>query len=122
MKKVVAIAIALVMVLAMATVASAAYPRYTWGTYMQLQQQGSVNNQVLGIQRVLAQTNYGISTDGNFGPLTANAVRTFQARNGLVQDAMVGTATWNKLQSNLVFDRNQANYDYYMVGYEANSI
>ncbi|WP_129692361.1 peptidoglycan-binding domain-containing protein [Gottfriedia acidiceleris] len=38
-----------------------------------------------------------ITVDGIFGPVTENAVKKFQASNGLVVDGIVGKNTWGKL-------------------------
>jgi peptidoglycan hydrolase-like protein with peptidoglycan-binding domain len=39
----------------------------------------------------------GVGIDGTFGPITANAVRTFQRENGLTIDGVVGCHTWTRL-------------------------
>jgi len=39
-----------------------------------------------------------VSVDGNFGPLTENAVRVFQLYAGLAVDGVVGPMTWNALR------------------------
>ena len=38
-----------------------------------------------------------IKTDGDFGPITENAVRAFQRKNDLVVDGVVGPRTWAAL-------------------------
>ncbi len=40
---------------------------------------------------------YNISVDSDFGINTENAVRDFQSKNGLVEDAIVGKNTFTKL-------------------------
>ena len=46
---------------------------------------------------VLLQQRLGINADGRFGPGTDAAVRTFQRRNGLSVDGIVGQKTWAAL-------------------------
>lgn len=53
---------------------------------------GSKNENVQAVQEKL-----GLLADGVFGPVTANAVKTWQAAHGLVADGVVGDATWSKL-------------------------
>jgi peptidoglycan hydrolase-like protein with peptidoglycan-binding domain len=53
-----------------------------------LLQRGSSGAGVSAVQRAL-----GVSPTGNFGPVTASAVRAFQRSNGLVADGIVGPRT-----------------------------
>lgn len=39
----------------------------------------------------------GLAVDGDFGPLTADRVRTFQAEHGLAADGIIGLHTWGGL-------------------------
>ena len=43
------------------------------------------------------QVRLGVEAVGNFGPKTEEAVKKYQAANGLVADGIVGDGTWNKL-------------------------
>lgn len=53
---------------------------------------------MVAIQYLLNQRiGAGLTTDGVFGPLTAGAVRNFQARSGLAVDGEVGVQTWGRL-------------------------
>lgn len=45
----------------------------------------------------LLQTRLNLQVDGIFGPITDEAVRDFQKKNGLVVDGIVGENTWQKL-------------------------
>ena len=40
-----------------------------------------------------------LAHDGDFGPVTLRALRSFQARSGLLSDGIAGLATWLALQS-----------------------
>jgi hypothetical protein len=53
---------------------------------------GSEGKNVERIQRAL-----GIQADGDFGPATQKAVRSYQSRKGLTVDGEVGPVTWNTL-------------------------
>ena len=52
---------------------------------------------VLRLQEALKKRGYNIKADGIFGNKTLEAVRAFQADNGLVVDGIVGSKTWEKL-------------------------
>lgn len=43
------------------------------------------------------QEKLGIGADGSFGPGTEKAVKSWQAKNGLVADGVVGDSTWSRL-------------------------
>ena len=43
------------------------------------------------------QVRLGVEAVGTFGPKTEEAVKKYQAANGLVADGLVGDGTWNKL-------------------------
>jgi peptidoglycan hydrolase-like protein with peptidoglycan-binding domain len=53
---------------------------------------GSFGDEVKLVQRALR-----IADDGAFGPVTFEAVRAYQSRNGLTADGIVGNETWTKL-------------------------
>lgn len=59
--------------------------------------QGSIGVRVQVLQRLLNSRGAALNPDGDFGPLTANAVRSFQSANGLTADGIVGPLTWGKL-------------------------
>jgi peptidoglycan hydrolase-like protein with peptidoglycan-binding domain len=48
-------------------------------------------------QRLNEVAGAGLAVDGIFGPLTARAVRWYQASVGLVADGIVGPLTWGAL-------------------------
>jgi putative chitinase len=50
----------------------------------------------------LLQIKLGVDPVGKFGPKTEEAVKAWQAKNGLVADGIVGDGTWNKLIGNSV--------------------
>ena len=56
--------------------------------------EGSRGEEVIALQRDLAAAGYDpVYLDGQFGPLTARAVRVFQQDNGVVVDGEVGPET-----------------------------
>jgi peptidoglycan hydrolase-like protein with peptidoglycan-binding domain len=63
--------------------------------------EGSYGQRVQVLQRLLNSRGASLNPDGDFGPLTASAVRSFQSANGLTADGIVGPLTWGKLASTL---------------------
>lgn len=57
--------------------------------------QGDVGNYVRNVQLCLTVKGYDIAIDGDFGPATDTAVRSFQSSKGLSVDGIVGSATKN---------------------------
>jgi hypothetical protein len=53
---------------------------------------GAKGGVVATIQRIV-----GVVADGDFGPNTEQAVRNWQARNGLAADGVVGPITWHRM-------------------------
>jgi peptidoglycan hydrolase-like protein with peptidoglycan-binding domain len=62
-------------------------------------QQGSSGSDVRRVQRILVMIKlFGWEEiDGIFGPKTKAAVKSFQESNGLVDDGIVGPATWGAM-------------------------
>lgn len=59
---------------------------------------GSRGDAVISLQKLLNQKNgAGLEADGIFGPLTYQAVITFQKNSGLSIDGIVGPNTWKSL-------------------------
>ncbi len=58
---------------------------------------GMQGSQVVELQEKLSNLGFLKSVDGDFGPVTAEAVKAFQQRNGLEPDGVVGGATWQLL-------------------------
>lgn len=54
---------------------------------------GSTGPAVAALQRVLTDLGHPLAADGDFGARTDQAVRAFQARNGLTADGVVGPTT-----------------------------
>lgn len=60
-------------------------------------EEGSTGPYVQQLQSDLNVLGYGLAVDGDFGPLTLAAVRTFQSRQGIGVDGIVGPITWQHL-------------------------
>lgn len=60
-------------------------------------QSGNTGENVITIQASLRHRGYTVNYNGTFDSSTVNAVRSFQAANGLTVDGIVGAATWEKL-------------------------
>jgi len=56
-----------------------------------------LRDEVKILQRSLATWGCGMTPDGMFGPGTEKAVRTFQRRQGMLDDGVVGPRTWDAL-------------------------
>lgn len=69
----------------------------TWRALIVTVQLGSRGNAVRAVQDELLARGYSITVDGDFGPQTQTAVRTYQQRVGLTVDGIVGVNTWNAL-------------------------
>lgn len=63
--------------------------------------QGDRGEAVRTLQSLLVERGASIRVDGSFGPATASAVRSLQSAAGIGVDAVVGSATWNALTSNV---------------------
>ena len=68
-------------------------PRYSHLVF----KEGSKGSGTREIQRGLNKLGYGLSIDGEFGPLTDEAVRKFQQESRLKVDGIVGPMTWTAL-------------------------
>ncbi len=60
-------------------------------------QLGDQGTDVAEIQGQLSSFGYDVVADGDFGPATAEAVKEFQAAQGLAVDGMVGPSTYQAL-------------------------
>ena len=64
---------------------------------------GTISNDVKRVQEILTGQGYNVGPiDGNFGPLTASAVQSFQRKKGLVPDGIIGPQTWDALNGKIV--------------------
>ena len=61
--------------------------------------EGSRGLYVEELQEMLDKRGYTLKVDGKFGNKTLEAVKAFQADNGLKVDGVVGEKTWGKLNS-----------------------
>lgn len=74
-------------------------PTYEYTVKLSLLKYGMEDKQVKTVQRLLIAQGYLAKgeDDGKFGPKTLEAVKKFQADNGLHTDGEVGVDTWTKL-------------------------
>lgn len=70
----------------------------TWEELIVTVSQGNNGDAVKAVQYLLAKKyGYSLEVDGIFGPLTVEAVKSFQSKQGLTADGVVGPLTWQKL-------------------------
>lgn len=62
-----------------------------------LEENGSSGENVYSVQYMLRARGYSVTADGDFGPLTETAVKSFQSSKGLSVDGEVGAQTWPAL-------------------------
>ena len=58
---------------------------------------GSSGQEVKELQKALNSAGYSLEIDGKFGSKTQSAVKSYQQKNGLSVDGIVGVNTWNSL-------------------------
>ncbi len=61
--------------------------------------QGSKGAAVTQLQNLLRNRGFSVAADGDFGPKTLAAVKSFQASRGLAADGIVGPKTWAALRT-----------------------
>lgn len=69
----------------------------TWPALIVTTQQGSTGPAVMALQRQLNAHGQNLTVDGDFGPATATAVRSFQNSKKIGVDGVAGPETWNSL-------------------------
>ena len=69
----------------------------TFAALVSTVRQGSSGAAVQAAQVQLVKHGSSVDTDGDFGPATDSAVRSFQSAHGLSADGVVGPATWQEL-------------------------
>ncbi|MER5631536.1 L,D-transpeptidase family protein [Streptomyces nitrosporeus] len=62
---------------------------------------GAQGSMVTALQQLLSARGHSLTADGSFGNLTAAAVRSFQTKQRLQADGVVGPNTWNALTTTL---------------------
>lgn len=58
---------------------------------------GDQGTEVAEVQGQLAQRGYDVMTDGDFGPATVEAIKSFQEENGFKADGMIDSTTFRAL-------------------------
>ena len=85
------------MLLALLSTVLVALPKTHAAGSWPLEKSGSRGENVASVQYMLQAKGYQVQADGQFGSLTAQAVMSFQGKNGLTADGIVGPLTWEKL-------------------------
>jgi putative chitinase len=65
-----------------------------------LLRRGDTGHDVTILQNELVEAGFKVLPDGDFGEITEQAVKTFQASQGLKSDGVVGRDTWDALRAN----------------------
>ncbi|MEL6470752.1 MAG: peptidoglycan-binding protein [Cyanobacteria bacterium J06623_4] len=58
---------------------------------------GSRSTGVLAVQQAILRARISVLPDGEFGPRTEQAVKTYQEQMGLLADGIVGPQTWDRV-------------------------
>lgn len=69
----------------------------TWEALVITVRRGDSGDAVRAAQSQLVSRGSALTVDGNFGPGTETAVKSFQTAQGLTSDGVVGPDTWSKL-------------------------
>jgi len=88
-----------IVALVAATVATSAIANAYANAFFHTQSRGNKGVDTLAVQYLLQARGISVSADGDFGPATEAAVRSFQSRpgSGLEVDGVVGPNTWGAL-------------------------
>lgn len=84
----------------------------TWNKLHVTVRRGSTGPAVKAAQLMLAKQ-ASVAVDGDFGPATESAVRTFQSEHGLSADGIVGSNTWTKLLGHFKLPNSNHSCGYY---------
>ncbi|MFX4273552.1 phage tail tip lysozyme [Propionibacteriaceae bacterium Y1685] len=69
----------------------------TWVAVISVIKRGSKGDAVRALQVELKSAGHSLSVDASFGPATQSAVKSYQKKNKLAVDGVVGPATWGSL-------------------------
>lgn len=69
----------------------------TWGGLITTLGRGATGDAVAALQTALNAHGSGLAVDGDFGPATDAAVRSYQSAQGLAVDGVAGPMTWSGL-------------------------
>jgi peptidoglycan hydrolase-like protein with peptidoglycan-binding domain len=80
-----------------ATTADGVVGMLTWSKLIRQVRRGDKGSAVRAAQVELNTLGYGLSVDGDFGPATESAVRSFQSAHQLTADGVVSPTVWQLL-------------------------